>query len=212
VIKKAVREGGWFVNVLKDHQTQNDSQEFKDALSWCERLAAYLSIKHGVARMSDMPDGQHTEIEHMRGLLGEMGRLAACNRVDCAHVGEAPMSQAGLFDTMYNGWNDNLGFTSARYAEECWELLRLGLTQIPEALIKKLNILKKALNDADSDEFEWTEANKDDRQAQKESHQAGRMKIFDLYTQMLPAVQAEVRRFVTTAGLTWTQTRQSCGS
>jgi hypothetical protein len=32
-----------------------------------------------------------TEIAHIRGLLGEMGRLAACNRVDCAHVGEAPM-------------------------------------------------------------------------------------------------------------------------
>jgi len=29
----------------------------------------------------------------------------------------------------------------------------------------------------------------------------------DLYTKMLPSVKVEVRRFVTTPGLTWTQTR-----
>ncbi len=211
VIKSAVSDASWFVNVLKDHQTQNDSQEFKDALSWCELIAAWLSIKaHGVSQMPDMPAaaGQHAEIAHMRGLLGEMGRLGACSRVDCAHVGEAPMSQAGLLDTMYNGWNDNLGFTSAGYVwNKCWELLRLGGGQIPKDLKKDLYTLYHALRDADADEFEWTEDNPEKRQAQKESHEAGRMKIFDLYTQMLQAVQAEVLRFVTTVGLTWTQTR-----
>jgi hypothetical protein len=159
--------------VLKDHQTQ---QEFKNALSWCERLAAYLRIKeHGVAPMPDMPAAQHAEIAHMRGLLGEMGRLAACGRVDCAdcaHVGEAPMSQAGLMDTMYNGWNDTLGFTSARFAADaCWELVRLGGTQIPEALIVALNTLHHLLSAADSDEFEWTEYDQDKRQEQKARHE-----------------------------------------
>jgi hypothetical protein len=77
VIQSAVSDGGWFMLVLKDHQTQ---QEFKDALSWCERLAAFLNIKeHGVAQMPDMAAGQHAEIAHMRGLLSEMGRLRAGN-------------------------------------------------------------------------------------------------------------------------------------
>ncbi len=80
VIKNAVSDGGWFMLVLKEHQTVNDSQEFKDALSWCERIAAWLSIKaHGVSQMPDVPAAQHAEIAHMRGLLGEMGRLRAGN-------------------------------------------------------------------------------------------------------------------------------------
>jgi hypothetical protein len=84
VIKSAVRGGGWFMLVLEDHQTPNDSEEFKEALSCCKRLAAYLSIKeYGVARMSDMAAGQHTEIAHMRGLLGEMGQLSTGLSVDC---------------------------------------------------------------------------------------------------------------------------------
>ncbi len=148
------------------------------------------------------------DIAHMRSLLGEMARLAASHRVDGAHVAEAPTSQAGLVETMYNGWNDNLGFTSTGYVwNKCSELLRLGGEQIPKYLKKYLYTLYEALRDADSDEFEWTEDNKDERQAQRARHQTGRTNFFDLYTQMLPAVQAEVRRFVTTPGLTWTQTR-----
>jgi hypothetical protein len=137
-------------------------------------------------------------------LLSELGKYG----LECAHVAEAPTRQAGLVKTMYNGWNDTLGFTSARYAgDACWELLRLGGAQIPAALIEELKTLCKALSDADSDEFQWTEDNPEKRQAQKESHEAGRTKIFDIYKRIMPAVQAEVCRFVTTPGLTWTQAR-----
>jgi hypothetical protein len=79
VIKSAVREGGWFMLVLEDHQTPNDSEEFKDALSCCKRLAAYLSIKeYDVARMSDMAAGQHTEIARGLGI----------GRVKCVELGD----------------------------------------------------------------------------------------------------------------------------
>jgi hypothetical protein len=43
------------------------------------------------------------EIAQMRGLLGEMGRLAACNRVDCAHVAEAPTKLEGIKDVYEAG-------------------------------------------------------------------------------------------------------------
>ncbi len=104
VIKRAVREGGWFVIVLQEHQTANDSQEFKDALSWCKRIAASLNIKeHGVAHMAHMAAGQHAEIAHMRGLLGEMGRLGAGNAQTggLSHLGAhhtGPWSQLWGYD------------------------------------------------------------------------------------------------------------------
>jgi hypothetical protein len=137
-------------------------------------------------------------------LLSELGEYG----VECAHVAEAPTRQAGLMETGHEVWNNNLGFTSAKYAEDaCWELLRWGGKQIPAALIKELETLCKALSDADSHEFEWTEDKLEKRQKQKESHEAGRTKIFDIYKRIMPAVQAEVYHFVTTPGLTWTQAR-----
>jgi hypothetical protein len=45
VIKRAVSEKSWFMIVLGEHQTPNDSVEFEKAKELCESLAASLSIK-----------------------------------------------------------------------------------------------------------------------------------------------------------------------
>jgi hypothetical protein len=78
---------------------------------------------------------------------------------------------------------------------------------VPAALKLQLSILGLALLAADNDEFERTPIHEALAVAQEKRHKEGRTKIFSLYTQMLPAVQAEVQRFVKTVGLTWTQTR-----
>jgi hypothetical protein len=186
VIKSAVSDGSWFVDVLKDHQ--KTQQEFKEALSWCERIAAWLSIKeHGVSQMPDMPAGQHAEIAHMRGLLGEMGRLAACNRKHCV---EAPtrLEGIGMKDVYEAGrgvWNRNFWMSDSFVADKCAKVLvvcgdRLDVIEEmetktakttwhrmeKESVKRKMVRMEKALRLAHREANEMSKSHDNDRRSQ----------------------------------------------